>query len=163
MRDLKTVLEGVFDEEDNIRSIDSKVKCKKIFNDILTSPSKSMEMTFHMKQKLLRDGAKKVPMTKMDVSNNYIWLRTLRSDFGLSYDIVFLVSANEKGWYQWVIEFGENQYTKTDVYAASEPGYYEKKDLKIDKFYEKLSSEFFTMPDDWMYMIELIKEYEKSK
>ena len=72
MRDLKDILEGIFDEEDNVRKLDKNVNFSSWIKK-LTNPNTFEKSSKDFIKEIVKDGAKKTRWTSMEYDEgNYV-------------------------------------------------------------------------------------------
>lgn len=160
MRDLKDILEGIFDEEDNVRKLDKNVNFSSWIKK-LTNPNTFEKSSKDFIKEIVKDGAKKTRWTSMEYDEgNYVRvMKAIDKDEGKEFTRVdiFICEGNKR----WKDHILHNQSEKVTVDII---GNWMVDFIRMEaSFIEMIEYEMYTLPDNWIDFIKFIeKEYEKS-
>lgn len=160
MRDLKDILEGIFDEEDNVRKLDKNVNFSSWIKK-LTNPNTFEKSSKDFIKELIKDGAKKIRWTSMERDEgNYVRImkaidRATNEEF-TSIDI--FIYECRKRWKDHILHY-QSKKAGVNIICNWMVDFIRTELL----FIERIEYEIYTLPDNWIDFIKFIeKEYEKS-
>lgn len=160
MRDLKNILEGIFDEEDNVRKLDKNVNFSSWIKKLTNSHTFEKSSKDFIKE-IVKDGAKKIRWTSMEYDEgNYVRvMKAIDKDTGDEFTRVdiFIYEDNKR----WTDHILHNQSKKVSVNII---GNWMVDFIRMEaSFIERIEQEIYTLPDNWFDFIKFIeKEYERS-
>lgn len=160
MRDLKDILEGIFDEKDNVKKLDRNVNFSSWIKK-LTNPNTFKKSSKDFIKEIVKDGAKKTRWTSMeyDESNYVRVMKAIDKDEGKEFTRVdiFIYEGNKR----WKDHILHNQSEKITVNII---GNWMVDFIRMEaSFIERIEYEMYTLPDNWIDFIKFIeKEYERS-
>ena len=160
MKDLKDILEGIFDEEDNVRKLDKNVNFSSWIKK-LTNPHTFEKSSKDFIKEIIKDGAKKTSWTSMEYNEgNYV--RVMKAiDKDTNEEFIRIDIFIYEGHKRWKDHILHNESKKVSVNILS--------NWMVDfirmeaNFIEWIECQLYTLPDDWTDFIKFIKkEYDKS-
>ena len=160
MRDLKDILEGIFDEEDNVKKLDKNVNFSSWIKKLTNSHTFEKSSKDFIKE-IVKDGAKKTRWTSMkyDEGNYVRVMKAIDKDTGEEFTRVdiFIYEGNKR----WKDHILHNQSKKIGVDII---GNWMVDFIRMEaSFIERIECEIYTLPDDWIDFIKFIEnEYAKS-
>ena len=160
MRDLKDILEGIFDEEDNVRKLDKNVNFSSWIKK-LTNPHTFEKSSKDFIKEIVKDGAKKTRLISMEYDEgNYVRvMKAIDQDTGEEFTRVdIFIYEGHKRWKDHILH---NQSEKINVNII---GNWMVDYIRMEaSFIERIEYEIYTLPDNWIDFIKFIeKEYERS-
>ena len=160
MRDLKDILEGIFDEEDNVRKLDKTVNFSSWIKKLTNSHTFEKSSKNFIKE-IIKDGAKKTRWTSMECDEgNYVRvMKAIDKDTGEEFTRVDIFI--HEGYKRWKDHILHNQSKKVSVNII---GNWIVDFIRMEaSFIERIEYEMYTLPDNWIDFIKFIeKEYERS-
>ena len=160
MRDLKDILEGIFDEEDNVTKLDKNVNFTSWIKK-LTNPHTFEKSSKDFIKEIIKDGAKKTRWTSMEYDGgNYVRvMKAIDKDTGEEFTRVDIFIY--EGYERWTDHILHNQSKNVHVNII---GKWIVDFIRMEaSFIERIEYEMYTLPDNWIGFIKFIeKEYEKS-
>lgn len=159
MRDLKDILEGIFDEEDNVRKLDKNVNFSSWIKK-LTNPNTFEKSSKDFIKEIVKDGAKRVRWTSMNNCGNYVRvMKAIDKDTGEEFTRVDIFI--HEGCESWKDHILHNQSKKVSVNII---GNWMVDFMRLEaSFIERIECEIYTLPDNWIGFIKFIeKEYDRS-
>ena len=160
MRDLKDILEGIFDEEDNVKKLDKNVNFSSWIKK-LTNPHTFEKSSKDFIKEIVKDGAKKTRLISMEYDEgNYVRvMKAIDQDTGEEFTRVdiFIYEGNKR----WKDHILHNQSKKVNVNII---GNWMVDYIRMEvSFIERIEYEIYTLPDNWIDFIKFIeKEYDRS-
>lgn len=160
MRDLKDILEGIFDEKDNIKKLDRNVNFSSWIKK-LTNPHTFEKSSKDFIKEIVKDGAKKTRLISMEYDEgNYVRvMKAIDQDTGEEFTRVdIFIYEGHKRWKDHILH---NQSEKINVNII---GNWMVDYIRMEaSFIERIEYEIYTLPDNWIDFIKFIeKEYERS-
>lgn len=160
MRDLKDILEGIFDEKDNVKKLDRNVNFSSWIKK-LTNPNTFEKSSKDFIKEIVKDGAKKTCLISMEYDEgNYVRvMNAIDQDTGEEFTRVdIFIYEGHKRWKDHILH---NQSEKINVNII---GNWMVDYIRMEaSFIEKIEYEIYTLPDNWIDFIKFIeKEYERS-
>ena len=160
MKDLKDILEGIFDEEDNIKKLDKNVNFSNWIKKLTNSRTFEKSSKDFIKE-IVKDGAKKIRWTSMEYDEgNYVRvMKAIDKDTGEEFTRVDIFIS--EGYERWTDHILHNQSKKVRVNII---GNWMVDFIRMEtSFIERIEYEMYTLPDNWFDFVKFIeKEYEKS-
>ena len=160
MRDLKDILEGIFDEEDNVKKLDKNVNFSRWIKK-LTNPHTFEKSSKDFIKEIVKDGAKKTRLISMeyDVGNYVRIMKAIDQDTGEEFTrIDIFIYEGNKRWKDHILH-NQSEKITVDIIGNWMVDY-----IRMEaSFIERIEYEMYTLPDNWIDFIKFIeKEYEKS-
>lgn len=160
MRDLKDILEGIFDEEDNVKKLDKNVNFVSWIKK-LTNPHTFEKSSKDFIKEIIKDGAKTTRLISMEYDEgNYVRvMNAIDKDTGKEFTRVDIFIY--EGYKKWKDHILHNQSKKVSVNIISN---WMVDFIRLEAtFLERIEYEMYTLPDNWIDFIKFIeKEYDKS-
>jgi hypothetical protein len=160
MRDLKDILEGIFDEEDNVKKLDKNVNFSSWIKKLTNSHTFEKSSKDFIKE-IVKDGAKRINRISMEFNEgNYVRvMKAIDKDTNEEFTRIdiFIYEGNKR----WKDHILHNQSEKITVNII---GNWMVDFIRMEtSFIEKIEHEIYTLPDNWIGFIKFIeKEYDRS-
>lgn len=160
MRDLKDILEGIFDEEDNVKKLDKNVNFSSWIKK-LTNPHTFIKSSKEFIKEIVKDGAKTTRLISMEYDEgNYVRvMKAIDKDTGEEFTRVdIFIYEGHKRWKDHILH-NQSGKIKVDIIGNWMVDF-----IRMEtSFIEKIEYEMYTLPDNWIDFIKFIeKEYDKS-
>lgn len=160
MRDLKNILEGIFDEEDNVRKLDKTVNFTRWIKK-LTNPNSFEKSSKDFIKEIVKDGAKRTRWTSMEFDEgNYVRvMKAIDKDTNEEFiRIDIFIYEGNKRWKDHILH-NESKKVRVDIIGNWIVDF-----IRMEtSFIERIEYEMYTLPNDWIDFIKFIKkEYDRS-
>lgn len=160
MKDLKDILEGIFDEENNVKKLDKNVNFSSWIKK-LTNPNTFEKSSKDFIKEIVKDGAKRIRWTEMNYKeSNYVRF-TKAIDKDTNEEFIRIDIFIYEGHQRWTDHILHNQFQKVHIDII---GNWMTDFIRMEaSFIERVEHVVYTLPDDWFDFVKFIeKEYEKS-
>jgi hypothetical protein len=160
MRDLKDILEGIFDEEDNVKKLDRNVNFTSWIKKLTNSHTFEKSSKDFIKE-IVKDGAKRINRISMEFNEgNYVrFMKAIDKDTSEEFiRIDIFIYEGNKRWRDHILHY-QSKKASVNIIGNWMVDFIRTELL----FIERIEHEIYTLPDNWIDFIKFIeKEYERS-